>query len=61
MSFQSSADYVSSLIFLKPLVLMQSPCSWTFSKVVPKGSRIQETLQFLLDHPRRSFLYLFPA
>ncbi|KPV78189.1 uncharacterized protein RHOBADRAFT_10478, partial [Rhodotorula graminis WP1] len=35
--------------------------SWTFSKVVPRRSQLRETLQFLLDHPRRCFIYLFPS
>ncbi|GAA6035920.1 hypothetical protein JCM8097_005165 [Rhodosporidiobolus ruineniae] len=34
---------------------------WCTSKVVPRGSRTRETLQFLLDHPRRCFIYLFPS
>ncbi|GAA6053434.1 hypothetical protein JCM3770_005164 [Rhodotorula araucariae] len=34
---------------------------WTLSKVVPRRSQIRETLQFLLDHPRRCFIYLFPS
>ncbi|GAA5925325.1 hypothetical protein JCM3775_006423 [Rhodotorula graminis] len=34
---------------------------WTFSKVVPRRSQLRETLQFLLDHPRRCFIYLFPS
>ncbi|GAA5966621.1 hypothetical protein JCM3765_005678 [Sporobolomyces pararoseus] len=34
---------------------------WTFSKLVPRDSRIKETLSFLLDHPRRTYIYLFPA
>ncbi|CAE7230532.1 unnamed protein product [Rhizoctonia solani] len=32
---------------------------WMLSKVVSKRSH--ETLSFLLDHPRRCFLYLFPS
>ena len=28
---------------------------------MPKHSRIKETLHFLLDHPRRCFIYLFPS
>ncbi|KAF7428771.1 low affinity potassium transporter [Pleurotus ostreatus] len=35
--------------------------SWIMSKSVPAGSRTFETLQFLLDHPRRCFIYLFPS
>lgn len=31
------------------------------TKIVPKKSRAQETLHFLLDHPRRCFVYLFPS
>ncbi|KAF8740254.1 TrkH protein, partial [Rhizoctonia solani] len=32
---------------------------WLLSKVV--GKRTHETLSFLLDHPRRCFIYLFPS
>jgi hypothetical protein len=35
--------------------------SWIVSKAVPSRSRTRETLQFLLDHPRRCFIYLFPS
>ncbi|KAF7362270.1 Potassium transport protein [Mycena venus] len=34
---------------------------WMLAHVVPKGSRASETLHFLLDHPRRCFIYLFPS
>jgi Trk-type K+ transport system membrane component len=34
---------------------------WTLSKIVPRGGRSYETLHFLLDHPRRCFVYLFPS
>ncbi|CDO78022.1 hypothetical protein BN946_scf184907.g12 [Trametes cinnabarina] len=34
---------------------------WILTKVVPRGSRLNETLHFLLDHPRRCFIYLFPS
>ncbi|CCL99455.1 uncharacterized protein FIBRA_01473 [Fibroporia radiculosa] len=34
---------------------------WVLSKICPVDSRINETLQFLLDHPRRCFIYLFPS
>ncbi|GAA5876158.1 hypothetical protein JCM16303_007040 [Sporobolomyces ruberrimus] len=34
---------------------------WVASKLVPKQSRSRETLQFLLDHPRRCYIYLFPS
>jgi len=34
---------------------------WILTKLVPKQSRTNETLHFLLDHPRRCFIYLFPS
>ncbi|SCZ90322.1 BZ3500_MvSof-1268-A1-R1_Chr1-3g01916 [Microbotryum saponariae] len=36
-------------------------CIWIISKLVPRRSRTRETLQFLLDHPRRCYIYLFPS
>ncbi|BGP28598.1 hypothetical protein JCM10296v2_000334 [Rhodotorula toruloides] len=41
-------------VFLRLLI-------WTVYKVMPSRSRTRETLQFLLDHPRRCFIYLFPS
>lgn len=34
---------------------------WMMKKCVPEGSRLRNTLQFLLQHPRRCFIYLFPS
>ncbi|THH33045.1 hypothetical protein EUX98_g1121 [Antrodiella citrinella] len=34
---------------------------WIIYKCVNKKTRLHETLQFLLDHPRRCFVYLFPS
>ncbi|KDN49926.1 TrkH-domain-containing protein [Tilletiaria anomala UBC 951] len=34
---------------------------WVFSKLTPSSSRTHESLRFLLDHPRRCFVYLFPS
>lgn len=34
---------------------------WGLKKVVPKQSRFNNTMGFLLQHPRRCFIYLFPA
>ncbi|KAI8970814.1 cation transport protein-domain-containing protein [Trametes punicea] len=34
---------------------------WVISRLIPKESRLNETLHFLLDHPRRCFVYLFPS
>ncbi|KAF8161298.1 cation transport protein-domain-containing protein [Crassisporium funariophilum] len=34
---------------------------WFIAQVVPQSSRTHETLRFLLDHPRRCFIYLFPS
>ncbi|GEM06129.1 potassiumion transporter [Rhodotorula toruloides] len=41
-------------VFLRLLI-------WMVYKVMPHRSRTRETLQFLLDHPRRCFIYLFPS
>ena len=34
---------------------------WTFHKLAPKTSSMQESLRFLLDHPRRCYTILFPG
>jgi len=34
---------------------------WTMSKLVPKNSSIKESLDFLLEHPRRCYTLLFPS
>nr|GAT45724.1 potassium transporter [Mycena chlorophos] len=34
---------------------------WIWYKLVKKGSETYDTLSFLLHHPRRCFLYLFPS
>jgi Trk-type K+ transport system membrane component len=34
---------------------------WIMKKMCPKESRFRNTLDFLLQHPRRCFLYLFPS
>ncbi|WWD17950.1 hypothetical protein CI109_102395 [Kwoniella shandongensis] len=34
---------------------------WVCYKLVPESSRARESLKFLLDHPRRCFVYLFPS
>jgi potassium uptake Trk family protein len=34
---------------------------WIMKKMCPEGSRFRNTLDFLLQHPRRCFLYLFPS
>ncbi|KAJ3512053.1 hypothetical protein NLJ89_g3746 [Agrocybe chaxingu] len=34
---------------------------WVLSKIVPPESHSEAALSFLLDHPRRCFLYLFPS
>lgn len=34
---------------------------WALSKLAPRLGRTKEVLTFLLDHPRRCFVYLFPA
>ncbi|KAG8880238.1 low affinity potassium transporter [Tulasnella sp. 332] len=34
---------------------------WILSKIVPSKSQAHETLHFLLDHPRRCYIYMFPS
>jgi len=34
---------------------------WITTKIVPNKSQLNDTLHFLLDHPRRCFIYLFPS
>jgi Trk-type K+ transport system membrane component len=34
---------------------------WTMKKASPQKSRFRNTLDFLLQHPRRCFIYLFPS
>ncbi|TFK62975.1 TrkH-domain-containing protein [Pluteus cervinus] len=34
---------------------------WILSRIVPKDSESDKALSFLLDHPRRCFIYLFPS
>ncbi|KAH9861008.1 hypothetical protein IAQ61_010744 [Plenodomus lingam] len=34
---------------------------WTMKKISPQQSRFRNTLEFLLQHPRRCFIYLFPS
>lgn len=41
--------------------LFYAHLSWVTTKLVPKQSQLNETLHFLLDHPRRCFIYLFPS
>ena len=54
LSFLILAGNTAFPIFLRIII-------WALSKCTPKSSRSSETLQFLLDHPRRCFIYLFPA
>lgn len=35
--------------------------SWILRYCIPKNSSWQAPLQYLLDHPRRCYIYLFPA
>ncbi|KZT12176.1 TrkH-domain-containing protein [Laetiporus sulphureus 93-53] len=41
--------------------LMPHTISWILMTVFPHQSRTKQTLQFLLDHPRRCFIYMFPS
>ncbi|KAF2852450.1 potassium transport protein-like protein 1 [Plenodomus tracheiphilus IPT5] len=41
-------------VFLRMLI-------WALKKISPQQSRFRNTLEFLLQHPRRCFIYLFPS
>lgn len=64
--FQTAYPMVILMIFL---ILAGNTCFpiflrfliWIIIKCVPDQSRSKETLHFLLDHPRRCFIYLFPS
>lgn len=54
MTFLAFAGNTFYPVFLRLVI-------WTMSKLVPKESSTKETLQFLLDHPRRCYTLLFPS
>lgn len=54
MTYMAFAGHTFYPVFLR-LVL------WTSSKLVPKTSTAHESLRFLLDHPRRCYILLFPS
>ncbi|KAF9644533.1 TrkH-domain-containing protein [Thelephora ganbajun] len=49
--------FVRVPFFPSPTLLIR----WAYSKVVWKSSKTYETARFLLDHPRRCFIYMFPS
>lgn len=62
-------DAVFPLLLMSFLIVIGNtgfPCMlrltiWLLHKVFPNGSRTKESLQFLLEHPRRCFTLLFPS
>ncbi|KAA1472124.1 TrkH-domain-containing protein [Dentipellis sp. KUC8613] len=58
--FQTAYPLLLFLIYLG-LAGNTAFLSWTIYKCTPRNSRLRETLHFLLDHPRRCFIYLFPS
>ncbi|KAF8911487.1 cation transport protein-domain-containing protein [Gymnopilus junonius] len=64
--FQEAYPMIVTMIFL---ILAGNTCFpiflrfmiWFLSKCCRGASRMHETLRFLLDHPRRCFIYLFPS
>ncbi|KAF8320327.1 TrkH-domain-containing protein [Clavulina sp. PMI_390] len=63
-SMTNFKDSYPQIVFLVWIILAGNTCypafwcGWRSSRL---GSRTRETLQFLLDHPRRCFVYLFPS
>ncbi|CZT07866.1 related to potassium transporter TRK-1 [Rhynchosporium graminicola] len=54
MTFLAFAGHNFSPVFLRLVI-------WLMAKLSPKKSSIQESLQFLLEHPRRCCTLLFPS
>lgn len=54
MTFLAFAGNTCYPIFLRLII-------WIAAKCVPRESSTRETLQFLLDHPRRCYTLLFPS
>lgn len=64
--FQTTYGWIFTLCFLilagnTALPIFLRLTIWVMHKLTPRRSRFSETLQFLLDHPRRCFIYLFPS
>jgi potassium uptake Trk family protein len=65
-SFQECTFLLLIMTFLIIIGNTGFPCMlrfiiWVFFKIVPRDSAIKESLNFLLDHPRRCFTLLFPS
>ncbi|KAF8537025.1 cation transport protein-domain-containing protein [Trichophaea hybrida] len=65
-SFQNCTWLLLIMSFLIVIGNTGFPCMlrfiiWVSFKIVPKDSAIKESLNFLLDHPRRCFTLLFPS
>ncbi|KAF8470908.1 TrkH-domain-containing protein, partial [Russula ochroleuca] len=63
--FQTAYPLLISMVWL-PLAgntgfVSALECRWVNYKLAPKGCKWRETLHFILDHPRRCFIYLFPS
>ncbi|KAM0328678.1 hypothetical protein ACHAQA_005090 [Verticillium albo-atrum] len=54
MTFLAFAGNTCYPVFLRCII-------WLTSMLVPKDSQTRETLQFILDHPRRCYTLLFPG
>ncbi|KAF8169153.1 cation transport protein-domain-containing protein [Mycena galopus ATCC 62051] len=64
--FQGAYVMIFSLIFVilagnHALPIFLRLIIWIWHKIVPEESETGKTLSFLLQHPRRCFLYLFPS
>ena len=65
-SFQNCTWLLLIMTFLIIIGNTGFPCMlrfviWVFFKTVPEESALKESLNFLLDHPRRCFTLLFPS
>ncbi|OAQ96881.1 hypothetical protein LLEC1_04348 [Akanthomyces lecanii] len=54
MSFLAFAGNTLYPVFLRLII-------WTMSRICPRNASVQQPLAFLLDHPRRCYMLLFPS
>lgn len=65
-SFRETTFPLLLMTFLEFIGNTAYPCVlrfiiWVMFKLVPRNSAVKESLNFLLDHPRRCYTLLFPS
>ena len=60
-AFKLTTLNVGEFVSCRVIYLIDFLGSWFITKLIPRKSHLNETLHFLLDHPRRCYTYLFPS